>query len=87
MVIRGRLTNRIKKRIKYILGESIYDHSLIKDNPQAIAEVSKCENIKQVVKILEKRYNQKNSIILPGGRDLYSRFKNELHPDFKPVEP
>jgi hypothetical protein len=74
------------KRISWILGQSIYEHDLVKGHGRSIDAIIKAKNIKEINKILEKRYNETHTkkISLPGqGRAHYKKYIGENHPDFK----
>lgn len=78
------LSRSVKKRIKFILGESIFDNYLVAGDPQTIAAIQACSNIKQVNIILAKKYQSVTgkTLSLPAGRDHYAKYKDEQHPDF-----
>lgn len=72
------------KKISKILGEDIYGHALVMGHAPTIEEIKNAQSIKEINKVLEKRYNQVHvkKISLPQGRDHYQKYYFENHPNW-----
>lgn len=77
--------NDLFGRLKYILGQDIFEHDLVKGDVLVKERIKYAKNLKQVLLILEEKYNAINSkpISLSKGRWQYIKYLGENHPEWR----
>lgn len=69
------MTDALHEEIKYILGQSIFDHELVKGHYGTYRKINESQTLKQVLNILGNRYKAvHNREMIYGCRYLYNKF-------------
>jgi len=83
------LQKTTRNAIAHILGQSIYDHQLVKGHGATVLKINACKSVKDVLAVLQSRYKEVHGkdISHSKGRYNYWRYLNENNEDWQDPGP